>query len=522
MALFTLFLSCFAFVLLPAQAYDIQTMSLEEKVGQLLMVHFLGEEVNDDARTLVQQAHVGGVIYFRAANGLTSPEQVGHLSAGLQQLARIPLFIAIDSEGGPVGHLKQGFTLFPSNWAVGRTNDPQLAYKVALASSQELKAVGINMNLAPVVDVNTNPANPVIGIRSFGKTAEHVARFGKAALAGYRQGGVIATLKHFPGHGDVTVDSHYGLPMTYKSEKELQEQELFPFGQLAKEAEVIMTAHLLAASIDPDRCATFSSRLLEGVLRQKLGFNGVVMSDSLLMDGALLQAKSLENAAIDAFNAGCDLLIIAGGFSKKTLGSADSMCSVHKAVVQAVLDGRISQEKLHKSLARILQLKEKYALRLQTGGLVNTPESQALCRQIAKASVQTLYNYLPADFTAKTMAIVAPEALTLELLQTHIAAKASAVFYYKTLQPSPQDIDNAFEATKAADVIVVLSANAWKFLSQVDLVKRLVQTGKKVILVCVGSQQDANVHPECAAAIATFSPTPASLDEALSLSKALF
>lgn len=515
MALFTLFLSLFSLLLIPVRAYDIQSMSLEEKVGQLLMVHFLGEELNDDARKLVQQAHVGGIIYFRTANGLTSPEQVRRLSSGLQELARIPLFIAIDSEGGPVTHLKQGFTLFPSNWAVGLTNDPQFAYKVALASSQELKAVGINMNLAPVVDVNTNPKNPVIGIRSFGSTPEQVALFGKAALAGYRQGGIIATLKHFPGHGDVAVDSHYGLPITYKSQNELQTVELYPFAKLAKEAEVIMSAHLLVPSIDPDMCATFSPRLLQGVLREKLGFTGVIISDSLLMDGALLQAKSVENAAIEAFNAGCDLLIIAGGFSKKTLGFADSMCSVHKALVQAVLDGRISHEKLDSSLRRILQLKEKYTLRPQTAGALKTLESQALCRQIAKASVQTIYNHLPADFSAKSMAIISPEALSLELSQTEMAAKAGSLCYYKTMQPSGEDIDKAVEAVKSVDAIIVISASAWKFPSQVDLVKRLQQTGKKVILVCVGFPKDAELYPVCAAAIATFSPSPASLDAAL-------
>ena len=514
---FRLFIVCLSLFAVKLRAYDIQAMSLEEKVGQLLMVHFIGEEVNDDARKLVQQAHVGGIIYFRTANGLTSPDQVRRLSRSLQDLARIPVFIAIDAEGGPVCHLKHGFTLFPSAWSQGRTGDAHLAQQVAFASSQELKAVGINMNLAPVVDINTNPANPVIGIRSFGSSAEVVARFGRAALDGYKEGGIIAALKHFPGHGDVATDSHTGLPVTNKPLDQLEKEDLYPFGQLAKEADVIMSAHLLVPSIDPDACATFSSRLLQGVLRQKLGFKGVIISDSLLMDGALMQAKSVENAAINAFNAGCDLLIIAGGFSKKTLTTADSMCSVHKALVDAVRDGRISLDKLHTSLERILHLKEKHALKLQTTSALKTAEHLALCNQIAKKSVEIIYNHLPADFIAKTLAIIAPEALTVELSQTQMAAKASKIMYYKTCQPSPEAILEAQEMAKSADVIIVLTAYNQKFPGQADLSKQLVQSGKKVILFSIGLPQDAHVHPVCSALVATYSPTPAALDAAFSL-----
>lgn len=242
--LFTsLYLSCFA-------SYSLKEMTLEEKVGQLLMVHFNGEKVNDDAKILVKDTKVGGIIYYNWSNGLHSPEQIQTLSTGLQKLTEanqnpIPLLIAADQEGGVVARLNNGFTKFPGNKALGETFDPNLAEGAALAMGEELQAVGINMNLAPVVDVNSNPRNPVIGVRSFGDEAETVLAFGKKALNGYRQAQIIATLKHFPGYGDVAVDPHEDLPIVRKSKEELERVELLPFAKLASSADAIMTAHIL-------------------------------------------------------------------------------------------------------------------------------------------------------------------------------------------------------------------------------------------------------------------------------------
>ncbi len=516
MAFFPLLFSFFVFIVtsLGLNAVAIETMTLEEKVGQLLMVHYMGEEVGQDARLLVQKAHVGGIIYFRAANGLTSPEQVKRLSDGLQGLARIPLFIAIDQEGGAITHLKQGFTLFPSNWAVGRTGEPEYAKRVAVAIAQQLKAVGINMNLAPVVDVNTNPENPVIGIRSFGTSPQQVATFAKASLEGYKEQGIIATLKHFPGHGDVTVDSHKGLPVVDKSVTELEAVELYPFMKLAHDAEVIMTAHLLVPSLDPDMCATFSAPILQGLLRQKLGFTGIIVSDSLLMDGALSQASGVAEAAIKAFNAGCDLLMIAGGFSKESLGTADSMYKVHQALVQAVLDGRIATSRVDESVARILKRKAAYPLTFST---TDMPDSKELSQDVAKRSVQLLYNNMKPDFKPKSLVVVAPKLLSFEVEQTRMAKNKT--IYYKTLQPSQDEINRVLESAETADSIVVLTANAWKFSNQIELIKQIQKRNKNVVLLCVGTTLDAEVIPSCSSAVASFGPTPASLDAAFELLK---
>lgn len=189
-------------VCMSCYGFDASKLSLEEKVGQLLMVHFHGEVANEEAKNLIQDTKVGGIIYYNWSNGLDSPEQVRMLSESLQALVKknlnpIPLLIAVDQEGGVVSRLSKGFTQFPGNRALGETSHPELAEESAFIIGCELQAVGVNMNLAPVVDINSNPRNPIIGIRSFGEDSDTVIAFGKSALQGYAAAQIIATLKHF-------------------------------------------------------------------------------------------------------------------------------------------------------------------------------------------------------------------------------------------------------------------------------------------------------------------------------------
>ncbi len=359
----SLSLSCFA-------SYSLKEMTLEEKVGQLLMVHFNGEEANEDAKTLIQDTKVGGIIYYNWSNGLHSPEQIQRLSASLQKLARlnqnpIPLLIAADQEGGVVARLNNGFTTFPGNKALGATSHPHLAQEAALAMGQELQAVGINMNLAPVVDVNSNPRNPVIGVRSFGDQAETVWRFGKKALNGYRQAHIIATLKHFPGYGDIAIDPHEDLPVVHKSKEELEQVELLPFARLASSAEAIMTAHILVPALDTETCATLSEKTLN-YLRETIGFRGVIVADSLVMEGVIKKCGTVDEAAIQALKAGCDILILGGKLlvGKQTgfeLTVADVQ-RIHSAIIKAIKTDRVSEARVNQAVERILNLKNRYLI----------------------------------------------------------------------------------------------------------------------------------------------------------------
>ena len=375
----------------------LQKMTLEEKVGQLLMVHFNGEAANEDARFLVQDLHVGSIIYYNWANGLHSPLQVRQLSDGLQKLTQnnrlvIPLFIAVDQEGGKVARLTEGFTIFPGNKALSMAGDKNLAAQCALAMGEEIRAVGINMNLAPVVDVNSNPKNPVIGSRSFGDSPIVVTNFAKKALEGYHQAGIITTLKHFPGHGDVETDSHHDLPIIKKTKEMLNEVELVPFSQLANDTDAIMTAHIMVPAIDSQNCATLSKNCLD-ILREEMGFNGVIISDSLVMEGLLKNCSCIEDAAIRAINAGCDILILGG---KQLLGAharleltVADVKKIHQNLCDAVKQGQIKESRLNQSVQRILDLKERYELSERayrvfdgTELIVSTDEHQALAEKI--------------------------------------------------------------------------------------------------------------------------------------------
>lgn len=361
-------------------------MTLEEKVGQVLMVHFRGEVANEDAKTLIQETDVGGIIYYNWANGLTSPQQVQELSASLQKLADIPLLIAADQEGGRIARLKSGFTLFPGNKALADTKDPRLAEQVAFATGQEMRAVGVNMNLAPVVDVNTNTRNPIIGTRAFSDSPEIVTTFARAAVDGYHNAGLITTLKHFPGHGAVNVDSHTDLPIIHKSMQELEAVELLPFAKLASGADAIMTAHILVPALDENNCSTLSKKTLS-YLRDTIGFNGLIIADSLVMEGVLKQCKTVDEAAIRALNAGCDMLILGGKMlnsdqEKKELTPAD-VKRIHRSIVRAVKEGMIPEERLNTAVTKILELKRRYLD--QTPPImevVHCAEHQALAKKI--------------------------------------------------------------------------------------------------------------------------------------------
>jgi beta-N-acetylhexosaminidase len=378
--------------------FAIEKMSLEEKVGQLLMVHFRGENANEEARILIQEVGVGGIIYYNWSNGLNSPEQVRHLSLGLQKLTmdnrfQIPLFISTDQEGGVVARLNKGFTTFPGNKALGETHDPSLAEAAAFAMGLEMKDVGINMNFAPVVDVNSNPRNPIIGTRSFSEDTETVVIFGEYALKGYKQAGIMATLKHFPGHGDVEIDSHTALPIIHKSLEELKQVELLPFAKLAASADLVMTAHLLVPALDEKQCSTLSEKTLS-YLKNEIGFQGVIISDSLVMQGVLKTCQTTDEAAIQALNAGCDILLLGGmqlidGHATLEL-TVNDIRRIHQSITDAVKSGRVSEARVNQALEKILRLKERYlSAQASHPQPINLVEHQAISQKIASKALKS-------------------------------------------------------------------------------------------------------------------------------------
>jgi beta-N-acetylhexosaminidase len=499
-------------------------MSLEEKVGQVLMAHFYGEEMNEEAKRLVQDVKVGGIIYYNWANGLTSPSQVQSLSFDLQQLAQknrhgLPLLIAADQEGGLVARLQAGFTIFPGNRALQAAGDPDLARKAAFAMGEELRAVGINMNLAPVVDVNNNLKNPVIGIRSFGEDAESVALFGEKALLGFKEAGVIATLKHFPGHGDVEVDSHEDLPVIYKSKEALEKVELLPFAKLAGSADAIMTAHILVPALDLNYCSTLSEKTLN-FLREDLGFEGVIVSDSLVMGGVLKKCSSIDEASILALDAGCDLLILGGKLLVSEQTSlelkADDIERIHGSIVEAVKTGRLSEAKLDKAVERILRLKKRYLkeeICKDFAEKVNTLEHRALAEKIASLSLQTIEKNLTriAQLNNKKLFIVAPSMLQGVLSKTSLfyVGKEREFYFFNELTFS--NIEEIKKQAESADVILICSYNAWKNPHAINLTESLLGIEKPSILLVLRDPLDASLFPQADLIYQSFSPTVPSI-----------
>jgi beta-N-acetylhexosaminidase len=343
--------------------------SLEEKVGQMLLVGFRGTAVQEDSPILgiIRQIHLGGVVLFdydvpsrSFARNIVSPEQVHKLIEDLQSVSPIPLLVAVDAEGGRINRLKPeyGFIDVPSARDMGEA-DLQECRAQYRRLGRQLGRLGFNLNLAPVVDLNLNPDNPIIGSlgRSFSSDPESVASRAAVFIEEHRSYGVISALKHFPGHGSSRQDSHLGLVDVTLTH---QDKELQPYRELIKErkVDVIMTAHIMHRRIDPDNPATLSPRFLRTLLREEMGFAGVIVSDDMQM-GAISQNYGFEEALIGAVSAGCDILAIANNGREYDEHAA---VKAHGILVKAVVEGRVPRSRIDASYERILRLKRKYSL----------------------------------------------------------------------------------------------------------------------------------------------------------------
>jgi len=323
----------------------------QAKVGQLFMIGFEGTRLSKKTIQLIKEYKIGGVILFR--RNVEDPSQLFDLCKQIQSLSKDhPLLIAVDHEGGRVCRLPPPFTQFPPSLALGRRKSYSLTYSMAEVMGNELKAVGINMNMAPVLDVNTNPKNPVIGDRSFGESPTRVASLGLAVIVGLQDQGIIACGKHFPGHGDTSLDSHLKLPAVHHSFERLQEVDLKPFVHaISNRLSAMMTAHVLYPALDSKYPATLSKKITHTLLRHTLGFEGVVVSDDMEM-GAISHHWERGKASVRAILAGVDLLLICHE-SKRQIEGMES-------VIRAVESGKIPKTRLEASVKRILNLKTSF------------------------------------------------------------------------------------------------------------------------------------------------------------------
>ncbi|MFQ5588881.1 MAG: beta-N-acetylhexosaminidase [Nitrospiria bacterium] len=323
------------------------------KVGQLFMAGFEGTTPSKEIKTLITKYHIGGVILF--SRNIENPEQVARLTASLQALSPdAPLLIAIDQEGGRVSRLPSPFTQFPSARTIGRCDAVPLTYRNAEAMSRELLSVGINMNFAPVLDINTNAKNPIIGDRAFGANPTIVSKHSLATIASMLDQRIIPCGKHFPGHGDTDQDSHETLPEVNVAISRMTDRELRPFTHaIENRLPCIMTAHICCRAFDHDLPASLSENVITTLLRETMQYDGVVVTDDLEMKG-ITEKYAVPEAAVKAFSAGSDLLLVCH--------SSELQTAAIEALNTAFDKGDIPTDRLNQSLARLLSLKEHFIL----------------------------------------------------------------------------------------------------------------------------------------------------------------
>jgi beta-N-acetylhexosaminidase len=520
----------------------IARMSLEEKVGQLFVSRVYGhsatapDQADIDAnleelgvRTaaeLVEKYHVGGVIYFTWAHNTRDPHQIAALSNGIQKasLARpngLPVLIGTDQEHGIVARVGKPATLFPGAMALGAGGSRADARTLGRISGTELHALGIRQDYSPVADVNVNPANPVIGVRSFGADPDAVAGMVAAEVKGYQQAGVAATAKHFPGHGDTAVDSHTGFPVITHSRERWEALDAVPFRAAIRAGiDAIMTAHLMVPALDDSGDpATLSHPILTGILRGELGYDGVVVTDSLGMEGVRTKYGD-DRVPVLALRAGVDQLL-----------NPPSLDVAFHAVLDAVHEGELTEERLEESILRILRLKAKlgllaepYVTRRGVDRAVGTESHLHTADRIAERTTTLLVNerrLLPLSRrTHRRVLVVGADPASpsgTDGPPTAVLAGALAELGFSAAAlstgtaPSAATIAKAVAAADGMDAVVVTTYNVTADSAQASLVRQLAAIGVPVVAVAVRNPYDVAHLPKADAVLATYAWTDVEL-----------
>ncbi len=331
----------------------VQGMTLDQKLGQMVIVEFYGSTYNADLSQMIQDNQVGGVLIENKNGNAQTRSQLVALNAAMQAHAHIPIFISTDFEGGVVNELRLITGERPSEAQIGATDNPQVAYNAGYSAAQTLTSLGLNVNFMPIVDVLTNPNNPGLPDRTFGSTPALVTEMGRAYLQGLTKGGVIGSLKHFPGLGSATLDPHYSLPYMNRGMATLNAIDLVPYRTLIAEGIVpmVMVTHILNPQLDPKLPTSLSPNVVTGLLRDQLHFQGVIICDTLWM-GGISNTYSLPQAAVLTIKAGTDLLL-----GPRGLSDTQNMIA---GMRQAVTGGQISLSQINTSVTRILTLKLQY------------------------------------------------------------------------------------------------------------------------------------------------------------------
>ncbi|HUI89037.1 MAG TPA: glycoside hydrolase family 3 N-terminal domain-containing protein [Anaerolineales bacterium] len=494
--------------------------SMGEMIGQRLMLAFQGkEQLSAEIRKAIKQFRPGGMTLFRSHN-IDDPPQVKHLTDLLQSAAREarlpPLLIAADQEGGQLMAVGNGTTLLPGNMALGATGSTDLSRRAGEVLGRELAAMGINVNYAPCCDVNSNPDNPVIGIRSFGENPAAVAELASAMVTGIQSAGVAASAKHFPGHGDTTSDSHAELPVVSHALLRLRAVEFPPFESAIRAGtKMVMTAHLALPAIDglDASPATLSSAVLKGLLRNQLGFQGVIITDAMDMH-AITQGNALGANAVRAAASGADLLLMTTDPNDQDL--------VHTNLLRAAKDGTLAAQDLTDSAERISSLKRWLANRETKYGLdvVGCSDHRRVADEIASRSITLVRDHakiLPLCLASgQRAAVIVPRPVDLTPADTssyESPALASAFRKYHpetdeysvSHAPTQQEIAGVLDRISNYSLVVIGTLNAFSERRQQELVHQILLRNIPTIVIAMRLPYDLMSFPGAPTYVCTYS-----------------
>jgi len=511
-------------------------MSLPDKVGQMIVALINGNAADtedpaavaanqqlygvDNGVQLVDKYHLGGIIYFSNRGNIVNPRQVATFSNTLQKTALatpsgVPLELGIDQEGGVVNRIGAPLAVSPGNMAQGAGFRPTEARAVAEANGHQLRALGINADYAPVLDVNTNALNTADGPRAFGDRPAPVAAFGTNAVAGYHEGGVATGVKHFPGLGSTTVNTDNGVAVSDQTTRQFMTNDIPPFRAAVRAgSDMIMAAHIIAPALDPSRApASLSEPIVTGLLRKRLGYDGVVITDAL--DAAAVADVPPTERVVRAVKAGIDQVLM-----------PPELADSKQALIDAVNSGDVPMSRIDSAVTRILRMKyargvfaHPYADLDAIDANTGTPAQQATMAGAAKRSITLVKNdagTLPLSTANVGRTLVTGYGATSVPTVAGELGKHGLTTTALTTGTTPSDaaIQNAVTAAKDQDAVVVLTYNAWNNTQQQKLVKALLDTGKRVAVVALGGPYDIAYVTGAKAYVAAYGFQPVSLTAA--------
>lgn len=474
-------------------------LKLRDKIGQMIMTGFPTAGITPELIELIEEYKVANIILF--SYNFQSIVQVQNtcmdLHVRIKKSTGHPAFIAVDQEGGVVTRLPKEACNVPGAMLIAATGKEEYAYEAGVITGTQLRNLGINVNLAPVLDVNSNPDNPVIGVRSYSGDPHQVERYGINMMKGLLSEGVMPAVKHFPGHGDTAVDSHMGLPTVEKDLAELREQELIPFISAAGQGvPCVMTSHILFPKLEKEKKpATMSRAILTGLLREQLGFQGIIITDCLEM-GAIQSFYGTAQGAVEAVKAGAELLCIS--HTPELVKEA-----IHR-IEEAVMTGEIPEEYIDRAVSNILKWKEKYRIEAiqKDNSCIGSKEQKEAVKRMALAGITQVTPMELPEVTKDTVVVgsyayrstLASSSVDMELhFAKYMAGKFGCRYLELPVNPGAEDISEAMSQLKDTPFVIYGLYNGHLNRGQTELANKISREGKELLAVTLRNPYDFNL-----------------------------